>query len=79
MYATIREEGVVMTICGGEDRKRHVYTTTTNYLEIHLNAQNGEEGEVSYFLLQYEGIISFHYCAAINFAKLASSCSRLMY
>ena len=57
VYATINERatGATVTICQGGKRKRHVYTSTTNSLEIYFDERIGNEMDVSYFILEYGG------------------------
>ena len=56
-YANLKEKavGVTMTICGGEERKRHLYTSVTNSVEIHIDIQKGGKLDVPYFIVEYEG------------------------
>ena len=58
VYATINEKatGATVTVCRGRKRKRHVYTSTTNSVEIHFDEQIGNENDISYFVMEYAGI-----------------------
>ena len=49
--------GATVRVCRGGKRKRHVYTSTTNSIEIHFVEQIGNEMEISYFVMEYEGIL----------------------
>lgn len=52
VYATLKEAGRMsrsVTVCGGEERTRHVYTTTSNTLEIRMLGSNQRR----HFLLEY--------------------------
>ncbi len=56
VYATVREQGVAKseTICGGEKRFKHIYTSRTNMIEIRVVGQDTSSSQQQ-FLLQYEG------------------------
>ena len=58
VYATINERatGATVRVCRGGKRKRHVYTSTTNSIEIHFDEQTGNGVDVSYFAMEYAGI-----------------------
>ena len=58
LYATIYERatGATVNVCRGVRRRRHVYTSTTNSVEIHFDEQIGNEMGVSYFTMEYGGI-----------------------
>ena len=80
MYATINEmaTGAIVTVCRGGKRRRHVYTSTTSSIEIHFDEQIGNEMDVTYFVLEYGGIIKscildsyFVICCIYNTTKPA--------
>ena len=59
IYANIKEEasGVQMTVCSGETRFKHVYTTVSNSVEIQI-VHTGDDGDDSaYFAIAFQGII----------------------
>ena len=60
IYATITESatGTTVTVCGGGKRKRHVYTSTTNSIEIYFDDQTESEGGALHFVMEYGGIIT---------------------
>lgn len=53
-FARLEERGASRStiICGGEQREKHVYTSVTYEVEIHIM---GRRAKNSYFLLKYEG------------------------
>ncbi len=56
VYATIREATNTrsITVCGGNARVRHVYTSVTNQIELRmLNSKTPHDP--LYFLFKYEG------------------------
>ena len=67
VYGMIKEKdaGVSMTICSGRERRRHLYTTMTNSLEIYIDEQTGEEN-ISYFILEYGAINAFPHSGCTN-------------
>ena len=60
VYAIIKEEaiGSTMTLCAGDVRRKHVYTTSTNSVEIRIVTKKREGEEPSYFMIDYEGTYS---------------------
>ena len=57
VYATIREATNTrsITVCGGNNRVRHVYTSVTNQIELRiLNSKTPHDP--LYFLFKYEGM-----------------------
>ena len=61
IYATIKEDvsGARVTVCSGEVRHRHLYTTASNTVEIHI-VNTGDEGDdPAYFAIAFEGIICY--------------------
>ena len=58
-YATLTEEatGATVRVCGGRERKRHIYISTTNRIQIHIDEQNENEGDILYFVMEYAGDI----------------------
>ena len=73
MLATVREESAPrsVTVCGGEGRVRHVYTSLSNRVEVRMMAANLPHLPEHYFLLRYEGKLRNHnlYDADIFFYK----------
>ena len=61
VYAVIKEEssGTTQTICGGNDRLQHVFTTSSNALEIRVIDSEAVDGNMPNFVIEYEGI--FYY------------------
>ena len=59
VYATIKENGTedTVTVCGGSKRYRHLYTSSTNAIEVYFNEQTSHEGDVSYFVMEYGGML----------------------
>lgn len=61
VYATIQEVGVSsrsMTICGGDTRVKHVYTSSTNVVKIRVVGQEVPATR-PYFILSYKGDLLF--------------------
>ena len=56
VYATVKEmsTGRHFTICGGYERTRHVYITTSHHIQIRIIGQT-EEDQTGRFLLHYQG------------------------
>ena len=56
MYAIIKERAVgsALTLCAGDERFRHLYTSTTNAVEIRIFTKKKMERE-AYFVLKYDG------------------------
>ena len=56
VYATLRERspGRSVTVCGGRQRERHVYTSDTNVVELRI-LHNQAANEPVYFLFRYRG------------------------
>ena len=60
IYAKINEDatGATVTVCSGETRHKHLYTTTTNSVEIQIVKTGEEDGDdPTYFAIVYQGII----------------------
>ena len=57
VYATVKEESVgkSFTVCGGDGRQRHVYTSLTNTVEVRIVGKPSTADGRDHFLLQYEG------------------------
>ena len=57
-YANIKEEGIgiTVTLCADDVRKRHVYTSSTNTVEIRAIIDGGEDA--SRFIFDFEGFLS---------------------
>ena len=58
IYARIKEDASSgsVTVCSGERRKRHLYTTVSNSVELQI-VNTGEDGEGSdYFAIAFQGI-----------------------
>ena len=56
IYAVFKEATAVeyLRVCGNRDREKHVYTSTSNHLEVHIvNMQEKPSG--SSFMLKYKG------------------------
>ena len=59
IFANIREaeSGARITVCSGETRYKHVYTSTSNSVEIQI-VNTGDGGDESaYFAIAFQGII----------------------
>ena len=59
IYANIKEEarGGRVTICSGNTRFKHVYTTVSSSVEIQI-VNTGENGDESaYFAIAFQGIL----------------------
>ena len=56
VYATVREQGVArsVTVCGGQARYKHIYTSITNMIEIRIVGQDSTQSQ-QHFLLEYRG------------------------
>ena len=60
VYANIKEgdSGGRVTVCSGETRYRHLYSTVSNYVEIQI-VNTGDSGDGSpYFAIAFQGISS---------------------
>ena len=60
IYAKINEAatGATVIVCSGEARHKHLYTTTSNSVEIQIVKTGEEDGDdPSYFAIVYQGII----------------------
>ena len=57
IYAKINEaDGATVTICSGDIRYKHVYTTISNSVEVQI-IKAGESGDEShYFAITYQGM-----------------------
>ena len=57
IYAIIteRESGTSKTICAGESRSQHVYTTSSSVIEVQFFNKQRDEMGTSYFLIGYSG------------------------
>ena len=44
-----------MTLCAGDVRRKHVYTTSTNSVEIRIVTKTREDEEPAHFVINYEG------------------------
>ena len=55
LYAIIRENavGVTLNICATPERRSHLYTTSTNSVQISIMTENAE----SSFMLQFQGTV----------------------
>ena len=55
VYANVKEEGIGITValCADDIRKRHVYTSSTNKVEILVTVDEGKDA--SRFILNFEG------------------------
>ena len=57
VYANIMEDtsGASMTVCSGEIRNRHVYTSISNTVKIQI-VNTGDDGEEAiYFAIAFQG------------------------
>ena len=57
VYANIKEEGIGITVvlCADDVRKRHVYTSSTNEVEIRVTVDEGKDA--SRFIFNFEGAL----------------------
>ena len=62
IYAIIEEEsaGTTQTICGGYSRIKHVYTSTSNSLEIRIVDLNQDDENTRNFVIEYEGMLNLN-------------------
>ena len=60
IYANIIEEasGARVTVCSGETRQKHLYTTISNIVEIQIVNTGENEDESAYFAIAFQGITS---------------------
>ena len=57
IYANIKEDGGAgVTVCSGETRYRHLYTTVSSSVEIQIvdTGDNGDDS--SHFVIAFEGM-----------------------
>ena len=59
-----------VTICGGKDRSKRVFTSDGNQIEVNMASRSASEQKV-YFLLKYEGICK-HYTVYYTFVCLVA-------
>ena len=61
IYAKINEEasGARLTVCSGETRHRHLYTSSTNSVEIQIVKAGATGDESAYFVIAFQGITCF--------------------
>ena len=57
VHTNINEEGISisMALCVGDARRKHVYTSSTNEVEIHIINENQEWKSTSGFIFEFEG------------------------
>ena len=57
LYATIKDghKGATVSLCAGKERKKHVYTSESDNLEIRIVTSDRNKDTVPNFLIQYEG------------------------
>ena len=57
IYATIKEDasGARVTVCSGEMRHRHLYTSASNSVEIQIANTVDDGGEPAYFAIAFQG------------------------
>ena len=57
IHADINEAGisVSMALCVSDARRKHVYTSSTNEVEIHIVNENPEWKATSGFIFEFEG------------------------
>ena len=58
IYAVIKEEhnNAYITVCAGHERLSHVYTSTSNIVQIHIVTKKQPNEDLPKFLFKYEGI-----------------------
>ena len=80
VYATVTEVAVgnSVTVCGGGKRKRHVYTSTANTVQIYFDEQIGNERDFAHFVMEYGGIISNN-LFVIRALSTTYICSKVLY
>ena len=63
LYGIVRETplGVTLNICATPERRSHLYTTSTNSIEISIIAGNAEEGRSHFFMLEFQGSARYSY------------------
>ena len=56
-YATIKEvsAGVLLVLCGGEQRIKHAYTTTSTSVEISITKHDQDITDTPQFVIRYQG------------------------
>ena len=61
IYANIIDEasGARITVCPGETRYRHLYTTISNSVEIQIVNMGDNGDESAYFAIAFQGIICY--------------------
>ena len=59
-YAYLRDDatGEPIDVCGGGERRKHVYTSVTSRLQVHILKNYAPTGK-RYFVLHYEGEAEF--------------------
>ena len=57
IYAILKEGDATLSVCAGDERRRHVYTSTSDSMEISIITNNGDKGALPNFVIQYEGIV----------------------
>ena len=59
IYARINEEasGARVTVCSGEARHRHIYTTTSNSVEIQIIKAADSADDSAYFVIAFRGTV----------------------
>ena len=48
-----------MTVCAGETRRKHLFTTNSNYVQIQIVKTGQNEDGSAYFAIAYEGIVFY--------------------
>ena len=59
IYANIREKasGRRVTVCSGETRYKHLYTSISNSIEIQIVNTGNSVDQPIYFAIAFEGIV----------------------
>ena len=60
IYAVIKEEynDAYVTVCAGNERLSHVYTSTSDTVEIHIVSKKQTSADLPKFVFKYEGTYS---------------------
>ena len=63
IYANVIDEasGARITVCPGETRFRHLYTTTSNSVEIQIVNMGDNGDESAYFAIGFQGTTCYIY------------------
>ena len=72
IYANIKEEasGARVTVCSGDTRYRHLYTTVSSSVEIQI-VNTGDNGDrSSYFAIAFQGML----CSLTHWGRVTHKC-----